>query len=67
MNDLLKKAMKKKNLTQIETAKLFGVSQTKISKVLNGRMGHDTTIQIIKKMNSEFKIPFKTILESINK
>ncbi|MBU2678022.1 MAG: helix-turn-helix domain-containing protein [Gammaproteobacteria bacterium] len=58
----LRKFIEKNKLTQVKAAKLFGITQPKISYIMNGmveRISSDYLVGLLAKTGGEFRYSFK--------
>jgi HTH-type transcriptional regulator/antitoxin HigA len=63
ITDVIRKKMKSENLKQKETAKRLGVSDSRVSDILNGR--RPLNLNIVKRLRDNFGIPADFILDNI--
>jgi transcriptional regulator with XRE-family HTH domain len=61
IGERIREIRKEKGLTQIEFSKILGITQDKLSKYENGRVG--VPIEIILKISDEFKISLDWLLK----
>lgn len=63
ITDAIRKKMETENLKQKETAKRLGVSESRVSDILNGR--RPLNLNIVKRLRDNFGIPADFILDNI--
>lgn len=63
ITDVIRKKMKSENLKQKETAKRLGISESRVSDILNGR--RPLNLNIVKRLRDNFGIPADFILDNI--
>ena len=63
ITDVIRKKMESENLKQKETAKRLGVSESRVSDILNGR--RPLNLNIVKRLRDNFGIPADFILDNI--
>ena len=63
ITDVIRKKMESENLKQKETAKRLGISESRVSDILNGR--RPLNLNIVKRLRDNFGIPADFILDNI--
>lgn len=63
ITDAIKEKMKEENLKQKEAAKILGISESRISDLLNGR--RPLNLNIVKKLRDNLGIPADFVLDNL--
>lgn len=63
ITDAIRKKMETENIKQKETARRLGISESRVSDILNGR--RPLNLNIVKRLRDNFGIPADFILDNI--